>query len=398
MTDRLKIGLTWQLNTYTGWGVFGMQCALALASRPDVELSFWSADLQGLNALDLHRLYPIAARWQTEVTLGRHRQQPIPFDGILIHADGNHFGHDITRQLVQAERNMGLMVFEDTAFTPEEIARGQRYDWLVTGSRWNQDVLRTYGLESTCVMQGIDPTVFHPAPRSGRWADRFVIFSGGKLEYRKGQDIVLAAFREFHARHPEALLVTAWQNKWPQLAVDMTLNGHIEKEPLATSDGVDIEGWFTDNGIPEGAALDLGIVPNVMLGPIVREADVAVFMSRAEGGTNLMAMECMAAGVRTLVSGGSGHLDLVAEHVEPRFQPHATQRHFQGMDGWAEVHPEDLADALELQRESWWRQHHEDWLGIGPLRTSYHPPPPTWQQYADTLVSIIRGEYGRAAA
>ena len=31
-------------------------------------------------------------------------------------------------------------------------------------------------------IQGIDPAVFHPAPRRGDFPDRFVIFSGGKLE------------------------------------------------------------------------------------------------------------------------------------------------------------------------------------------------------------------------
>ena len=39
--------------------------------------------------------------------------------------------------------------------------------------------------------------------------ERFLIFSGGKMELRKGQDIVLAAFKIFARRHPEATLVTA---------------------------------------------------------------------------------------------------------------------------------------------------------------------------------------------
>jgi glycosyltransferase involved in cell wall biosynthesis len=384
VTDRLKIGLTWQLNTYTGWGVFGTNVALALAARKDIDLSFWVADLQGLNALDASLLAPIMQRCNTDVTVANARQQPIRFDGVLVHADGNHFKNDLPRRMVQAERNMGLMVFEDTAFAPDEIERGKRYDWLVTGSRWNQSILKGYGLDSTCIMQGVDPTVFHPAPKSGRWCDRFVVFSGGKLEYRKGQDIVLAAFREFHAKHPEALLVTAWQNQWPRLVCDMTLNGHVEHEPVVAGGEVDIEGWFTDNGIPEGAAMDVGMMPNAWLGQIVREADVAVFMSRAEGGTNLMAMECMAAWVPTIASGNTGHLDLLSGGIPCGGRPVNPTRIFNGIDGWGEVDPRALVERLERQR--------------GDMEARTISSMPTWTEYADQLVDLIRGEHASAAA
>jgi hypothetical protein len=37
---------------------------------------------------------------------------------------------------------------------------------------------------------------------------------GGKLELRKGQDLVVAAFRVFRQRHPEARLIVAWHNSW----------------------------------------------------------------------------------------------------------------------------------------------------------------------------------------
>jgi glycosyltransferase involved in cell wall biosynthesis len=38
--------------------------------------------------------------------------------------------------------------------------------------------------------------------------------------------------------------------------------------------------------------------------------DVAVFPNRGEGGTNLVAMECMACGVPTILSANTGHLDI----------------------------------------------------------------------------------------
>ena len=394
MTERLKIGLTWQLNTHTGWGVFATNVALALAARKDVELSFWIHELHGLNALDEMLLGPITHRCNAEVHRVR-AGETLTFDGVLIHSDGNHFSGKPLEFPIQCEKHMGLMVFEDTAFTPDEIAKANAYDWLVTGSRWNQDILRGYGVESVCIQQGVDPTVFHPGPKSGRWRDRFVVFSGGKLEYRKGQDIVLAAFREFHKSHPEALLLTAWDNRWPQLVQDMTLNGHVEYEPVVTSEGVDIDGWFTDNGLPEGAALDIGAVPNALLGQIVREADVAVFMSRAEGGTNLMAMECIGAEVPTIVSRNTGHLDLNCWSVPCHSEPVTPSRFFDGIRGWGETSPRAVSELIEaIFRPE--KGRNTDALLNDAFQIfddeKLNRSVPTWSEYADQLVNLIRGD------
>ena len=201
------------------------------------------------------------------------------------------------------------------------------------------------------VIQGIDPTVFHPALRSGVFGDRFVVFSGGKLEFRKGQDIVVAAFRRFHERHPDSLLVTAWHNLWPHLITDLDLGGHVRGAPVAPNGTMNVVDWLAANGIPRTATLDVGCVPNAMMGQIVREADVALFPNRCEGGTNLVAMECMAAGVPTIVSANTGHLDLIATGGcfalrTQRSVPHPT-RYFTAVDGWGESDVDEIVALLE---------------------------------------------------
>jgi glycosyltransferase involved in cell wall biosynthesis len=47
--------------------------------------------------------------------------------------------------------------------------------------------------------------------------------------------------------------------------------------------------------------------------PILREMDAAVFTNRSEGGTNLVAMECMACGIPVILSRNTGHLDLIKD-------------------------------------------------------------------------------------
>jgi glycosyltransferase involved in cell wall biosynthesis len=65
------------------------------------------------------------------------------------------------------------------------------------------------------------------------WTGRFVVFSGGKLERRKGQDILMAAFKQFRDRHPraDALLVVAWHNYWPEYMKDIGSAGHVQGYP-----------------------------------------------------------------------------------------------------------------------------------------------------------------------
>src|SRR5581483_11248947 len=112
------------------------------------------------------------------------------------------------------------------------------------------------------VLQGVDMTHFHPGPRAGLFGDRFVVFSGGKLEGRKAQDLVARAFRVFAQRHSDALLITAWSSPWPQHA--RTVEQHPGVSPiLFRPDGqVDVMAWLEANGIPKRQVLDLGRVPN----------------------------------------------------------------------------------------------------------------------------------------
>ena len=66
------------------------------------------------------------------------------------------------------------------------------------------------------------------------------------------------------------------------------------------------------NGVPAEQFIDLGVVPNHLMPRVLREMDVAVFPNRCEGGTNLVAMECMACGVPAIVASNTGQRDLIA--------------------------------------------------------------------------------------
>jgi glycosyltransferase involved in cell wall biosynthesis len=381
--QRTRIGIDWEIRSDTGWGVYGTYLALALSRRPDVQPMLFAAAESSLHPLHAFELADALGN----VIQNRAWSDTSRAAGVMLHGMGNNFQVGPLRDRTRASHRAGVIFFEDTAFEPAAIGLARGLDFIVAGSSWNADVLRSLGLDSvvTC-FQGVDTDVFYPAPPSGRLAERFVIFSGGKLEFRKGQDIVVAAFRAFRERHPEALLVTAWHSPWTQLATDLDRAGHVRGAPMVAEGALRIREWLAGNGIPSTSVLDIGRQPNALMGAIVREADVAVFPNRCEGGTNLVAMECMAAGVPTIVSANTGHLDLVAAGATPlkrQSKCPSPRAFFRSTEGWGESDVDELVEALE----SVWRDRQaarERALGVAATMRDW-----SWPRQVDRLVTAL---------
>jgi len=86
-------------------------------------------------------------------------------------------------------------------------------------------------------------------------------------------------------------------------------------------------------------------------GAEVGERPSAVFPNRAEGGTNLVAMECMACGVPTVLSAKTAHLDLIEDDncyaLTDQEAVGGMGAPFGAVSGWGEASPEALAEAME---------------------------------------------------
>ena len=379
------LALTWTPNELTGWGVYGLNLTLQLLQHPHYNpiLLSPSKTLDCLHPLRRSRLQAVWDKSQPWQQPNRPIRHPFP----VLHALGNNFAGNAKLDGISGTPNIGVIFSEDTHFTPEAIDRAQQYDAIVAGSTWNAEILQAYGLSPVCtVHQGIDPTVFHPAPQSKEFADRFVIFSGGKLEYRKGQDIVIAAFRAFHQRHPEALLVTAWHNFWSDYIAGLETMGYVRGVPQIGEDrSLRISQWLAHNGVPPTAAIDLGVVPNPLLAHILRTADVAVFTNRGEGGTNLVAMECLACGVPTILSANTGHLDLIASQF---CYPLTMQRSvkpippFVGVEGWGESDVDEVVAVLEHIYQHRAESRERGWAAAQWMQNW------TWDKQIENLVGV----------
>lgn len=346
------IGLAWELSSVTGWGLYGLQLTLQLLRRDDTRPELFKQPGQlAPGPLTAAALAPVLQRqrqWFAKVQQSRSPQRvgfpvlkTLQSDLSAMGAGAWFFG----------EPDVGVVFFENTRFTAEALARAAQYRTVVVGSSWNAQVLAGHGLTNVqTILQGVDLRRFHPRPGPKLLPGRFVIFSGGKLEHRKGHDLVVAAVRRFRQRHPEALLVTAWQSPWPEKAQTIAQSPHVEGVPERRADGLlDVVGWCARNGLPRGSVVDLGLVPNQAIPDLLSDADCAVFASRYESGTNLPAMECMAMGLPVVLSDNTGHKDIIDDdrcYALRRQGPVAAPPGW-GSDGWGESEVDELDAALE---------------------------------------------------
>jgi glycosyltransferase involved in cell wall biosynthesis len=352
---RRPLVFSWGVSSFFGWGIYGLNLMLHLADHPAV-MPFCAVQFGPLDVvLDPLRNWRLAALAEHSApvwtALGAAEGAQVEIGATLLEGMGNGLVSPAGAhgKRLSGRPSIGVAFLDAATLGPEARRRADRFALIVAGSSWNAEVLRRQGIGPVAtVLQGVDTALFHPGPRGGLFPGRFVVFSGGKLEYRKGQDLVLAAFRAFHQRHPEALLVTAWHSPWSELAARAVGHRGITPPPRATDGTPDVVGWAVANGIPEDAIVSAGLTPNIAMPHVVREADVALFANRCEGGTNLVAMECLACGIPTILSANTGHLDLLGHDIALPLKRQGTPQsaHYDTTD-WGESDVEEMLEALE---------------------------------------------------
>jgi len=378
----------WSVSSYFGWGIYGLNLMLNWAKRPDMSvccLSPINSNELALNPLERAIIDP-ALRQSRDVWNRLKGKGKVRVSCMVLHGLGNNLSASAGAQSgmsVFGTPTIGVVFFESTRFDKDVRDRARVYPIIVAGSTWNRDVLADLGVDQVqVILQGVDTTHFHPGPKKGLFADRFVVFSGGKLEWRKGQDLVVSAFRIFAQRHADALLATAWNSPWPQLAKSLNTNRTLQAVPFTRDGKVDVLAWTQANGISPRQIVNLGSVPNAEMPRILREVDVALFPNRAEGGTNLVAMECMACGVPTILSSNTGHRDLIRGENCYTLERQTPIPH-SGCRGWGGSDVDEIVEALETAY-----QNRADAQARG-RRSADMMAELTWAKQLDKLAELI---------
>jgi len=353
MSADRSIVFRWAASSFFGWGIYGLNLMLhwpqpALTAQPFDRVVLTREDqkrrVEGLlraSAAFHDRLLPFANRpivseMPVFVSYGNDLERYFSIHGVDL------FGTP----------SIGFVFLEDAAVSANNVRGANQLALMVAGSSWNAGLLRAAGVRNVAtVLQGVDCELFRPHPSTGRFAGRFVVFSGGQSSLRKGQDLVLLAFRAFARRHRDAFLMTAWHSPWPERAQSFLVGAALPPPPMRPDGSLDPTAWAVAVGIDPAQFLDLGSMPNCELPSVLAEASVALFPNRAEGGTNLIAMECLASGIPTILSANTGHLDLIARTgTFAALRQRALTGAVPGLRstmGWGQSDVEELVELLE---------------------------------------------------
>lgn len=343
-----------------------------------------------------HRYRPVPIYWPPTflyptdpLTQRLYAEQPRTIetrDGdVMLSAMGNQV---IRQPNAEGMTEIAVIFTEINPLPDEEYRKLREFRAVITGSSWNQHTLSNHGLPCRCVLQGVDTDLFRPQPKR-RLRDRFVVFSGGQLTYRKGQDLIVKAFSYFAEKHPDALLVASWRAPWEGREVTSMINGSRICAPFVYSEDMhaSIVNWVMANGIPPEQFIELGAVANRLMPDIFREVDLALFTNRCEGGTNLVAMEALSSGVLCGISHNTGHLDIIrSDNCIPllRQQPIPTNgfNRMVRMDDWGESDLEEILSVMENAYDG------KLALDRGTIRASMQEH--SWEQAINRLLNQVQ--------
>ena len=350
-----SLAISWVLSTISGYGIYGIEIALQFFRRGGGNLILPKKpalySLPPLSKSKLIASFDLASK--LEDFLIENPKEFLNFSHAVLHACGNDFLGFEGQDKIWGKPNVGCAAIEHLMCSEIGKSVSKSYDMFIAISKWNADFLKSLNVGPVHLChQGVNGSLFFPGPRSNLYRNRFVIFSGGKFEFRKGQDLVLTAFKRFHARHPEALLVTCWQNLLMPNAAAFEQVGYCKTVPKpAPEHGLMITPWLLEQGLAPDSFIDLPFTHNLFMPSILRECDVALFPNRCEGGTNLVAMEAMACGVPTYVAYNTGQKDLVDLIGVSAFKTQRALKPAPAMAtlaDWGETDPDEIVEALEF--------------------------------------------------
>ena len=316
--------------------------------------------------------------------LNSENPQPIPNNSVIFHAlRGANLE---TLHQVRGKINIGYTFFENE-LNEDSLKKGKELDYIFGGSTWNKLKLEEIGLKpSGLLIQGVDPDIFYPYGDHQK-SSLFTIFSGGKFELRKVQDLVLRAVSIMQQKHADVILINAWFNIWQQTMISMGLSKFIKFEPRGDNWHTFVMNLCTDNNLDISRVFTLPLTENKRLPDIYSKTDIGLFPNRAEGGTNLVLMEYMACGKPVIASYNTGHTDVLT--TDNSF-PLMEQTPFYMYDDnhvltadWREPSLDEIVAKLE------WAYDHRDEIKVVGKNAGEFMKNFTWEKSSESLLKDL---------
>lgn len=254
---------------------------------------------------------------------------------------------------LKGTKNIGLAVFEHSNITQKDLSFfDENFDEIITACNWCKDNLEKAGFNKkiSIIPHGIDPLVFNSSYSEKEFLnDKFVIFSGGKYEFRKGQDIVIKAFKYMQDKYEDVYLVASWFNPWIDSIKTMNASKLINTSASGKNYNEFMSNLLEKNGIDLNKVLLINFKSNYMMNRVYRNTDIGLFPNRCEAGTNIVLMEYMACGKPTIVSNSSGNRDVIKNSYSKIVSTNPFPITFDGNDigHWDEPNLDEIIENLE---------------------------------------------------
>ena len=263
--------------------------------------------------------------------------------------------------LRSTSRNVGIAVPVEALELPRYILNAHRYfDRLVSNSSWSAAMIRAAGFSDvTTIIHGPDPQ-FTPLQFEMRSREAFTIFSAGKLELRKSQDIVIQAVGHMMQAHKDVQFICDWYNPWPETAKSIQATAlyrkYQGKSTAAIMRACGIDFARTRMLQTESATVEEHTSEKL---EAMRVCDVGIFPNRAEACCNSMMCETMACGKPVVALYAHGQADVLNKDdpcICTSYEPLTVSNGKYATSEWFEPNLDEFIAKLE------WAYSHRDRL------------------------------------
>lgn len=242
--------------------------------------------------------------------------------------------HQHSLDMFVGSKRIGWPIFELDTFTEQEKHHLKNCDYLFVCSEWAKSIIldnlgNNWRDRVFVVPLGVDTEIFTPKTSD---EEKVIILNVGKLEIRKGHDILYNVFNDSFSSEMPVELWMMWDTvfpyydkpTWEKLYRNTELGTKIKFIP-STNDQLELV-------------------------KIMQKADYGIFPSKAEG-WNLPLLEMMACGKKSIVTNYSGHTEFCNSKNSFLIEKKGMELAYDGVwfknqGNWAVFDNDDFSSAL----------------------------------------------------
>ena len=260
--------------------------------------------------------------------------------------------HQLIENHIGRGKYIGLPFFEINKLDPFRLAHLNYPDIIISSSTWMYYVLKNHGIDSVIIHMGVDTSIFKPTflPEFNSKSqekrinaqignscrneenDKYKFFNIGKIEIRKGHDLLHKAFKVAFPTEKDVELNIFWES--PVISPQEVIAWTTEYKDILGDRVVFHKNTPTD--------LEFAAKINML--------DCGVFPTRSEG-FGMPILQSMACNKPVITTNYSAIADFCNENTShivniDSFEPAYDGKYFHGQGTWATINFDELVERL----------------------------------------------------